>query len=211
MQVNPTPPIEAGEPDIYCGLKRKAPCENGSSSLGEELGQQPRPWTLTLNGRDPPDKPSRRVGKWTAEEEMYSEHLIMLFQRGGLQDCREHTTLRAYLAEKLACKPMRITKKYATEDYDGTLMYCPDDSQDPSPVYLAALRDNYMHSITKPNTKRSHKKKRSSEYRTAMAADAPSSWLEDGDEDSTLGNNTEDDLDGQLTPEDIEKIIEILH
>ncbi len=49
----------------------------------------------------------------TTEEENYAKRLINEFMRGSLDDCPEETTLRAYLASKLRCAPMRISKKYA--------------------------------------------------------------------------------------------------
>ena len=52
-------------------------------------------------------------GKWTAEEEAYAAVLIQHFRNGVLPDCEDGTTLRSYLAEKLECIPMRISKKFA--------------------------------------------------------------------------------------------------
>ena len=49
----------------------------------------------------------------TVDEENYARRLIYEFTRGNLTDCPEATTLRAYLASKLRCAPMRISKKYA--------------------------------------------------------------------------------------------------
>mmetsp|Transcript_4885 Transcript_4885/g.5017 ORF Transcript_4885/g.5017 Transcript_4885/m.5017 type:complete len:160 (-) Transcript_4885:184-663(-) len=54
-----------------------------------------------------------RTGKWTAEEEIYSSKLIEFFLAGQLEsDIQEGDNLRIFLAKKLNCKPMRITKKY---------------------------------------------------------------------------------------------------
>jgi hypothetical protein len=46
------------------------------------------------------------------EEEAYSTAVIRHF-RSGLLRIEDGMTLRGYLAEKLNCDPMRITKKYA--------------------------------------------------------------------------------------------------
>ena len=46
------------------------------------------------------------------EEEAYSTAVIRHF-RAGLLRLPDGLTLRGYLAEKLNCDPMRITKKYA--------------------------------------------------------------------------------------------------
>lgn len=54
-----------------------------------------------------------RSGKWSIEEERFAKKLIEDFQSGILKDCEEGCTLRAYLARKLNCAPMRISKKFA--------------------------------------------------------------------------------------------------
>lgn len=62
------------------------------------------------------EQPEEKItlgGKWTAEEEAYASVLIQHFRTGALPDCEDGTTLRSYLAEKLQCIPMRISKKYA--------------------------------------------------------------------------------------------------
>jgi len=52
-------------------------------------------------------------GKWTSEEETYANKLIYDFQHGNLTDCTDGCTLRSYLAKKLNCAPMRVSKKFA--------------------------------------------------------------------------------------------------
>ena len=54
-----------------------------------------------------------RSGKWTPEEESFANRLVLEFERGTLGDCDEGCTLRSYLAKKLNCAPMRISKKFA--------------------------------------------------------------------------------------------------
>jgi hypothetical protein len=54
-----------------------------------------------------------RSGKWTPEEERFADRLIRDFELGLLTDCEDGCTLRSYLAKKLNCAPMRISKKYA--------------------------------------------------------------------------------------------------
>ena len=58
------------------------------------------------------DAPLRR-GKWTEAEETYTELLIQHFLAGVVPVCAEGTSLRAFLAARLHCAPMRITKKFA--------------------------------------------------------------------------------------------------
>lgn len=53
-----------------------------------------------------------RSGKWTPEEEAYADVLIELFVKGQV-DLENGSTLRSFLAKKLHCAPMRVTKKYA--------------------------------------------------------------------------------------------------
>eukprot|EP00590_Aulacoseira_subarctica_P003376 CAMPEP_0172430174 /NCGR_PEP_ID=MMETSP1064-20121228/53435_1 /TAXON_ID=202472 /ORGANISM="Aulacoseira subarctica , Strain CCAP 1002/5" /LENGTH=766 /DNA_ID=CAMNT_0013176069 /DNA_START=179 /DNA_END=2476 /DNA_ORIENTATION=- len=53
-----------------------------------------------------------RKGKWSQEEEEYASKLIF-YSQNGLLPLPEGVTLRGYLAERLNCDPMRITKKIA--------------------------------------------------------------------------------------------------
>lgn len=160
-----------------------------------------------------------RVGKWTQEEEEYSNHLISLFADGLLPDCEEDTTLRAYLSGKLNCKPMRITKKYVTSDYDGKLLYTPSPSRtDPNPALAATLRDSYILSIVRPKLKRSHKRKKRSisiersETNSIIGADGDNveSYPYATDGSSSSSSYSDEDVEGQITPEDIEMIQEAL-
>lgn len=52
-----------------------------------------------------------RRGKWTAEEEAYSNQLIHEF-KAGLLPLTDGTTLRTFLSKLLNCDPMRISKKF---------------------------------------------------------------------------------------------------
>jgi len=54
-----------------------------------------------------------RSGKWSPEEEGFANQLVYEFERGTLVDCDDGCTLRSYLARKLNCAPMRISKKFA--------------------------------------------------------------------------------------------------
>lgn len=59
------------------------------------------------------DNSVARSGKWTPEEENFANRLIVDFESGSLVDCEDGCTLRSYLAKKLNCAPMRISKKFA--------------------------------------------------------------------------------------------------
>jgi len=75
----------------------------------------------------------QRAGKWTHEEEVFAHNLIQSFESGTLDDCEEGKSLRSYLAKKLHCAPMRISKKFAGKCI-GKLIYSkgPKDLSNPS-------------------------------------------------------------------------------
>ncbi|OQR92945.1 hypothetical protein ACHHYP_03112 [Achlya hypogyna] len=54
--------------------------------------------------------PGLRSGKWTPEEEAFTNKMIHYF-RLGLLDIEDGTSLRWYLSKKLNCEAMRVTKK----------------------------------------------------------------------------------------------------
>ncbi|KAG7387413.1 hypothetical protein PHYPSEUDO_014176 [Phytophthora pseudosyringae] len=54
--------------------------------------------------------PGLRSGKWTPEEEAFTNMIIHFFKR-GLLDVEDGTSLRWYLAKRLNCEAMRVTKK----------------------------------------------------------------------------------------------------
>lgn len=54
--------------------------------------------------------PGLRSGKWTPEEEAFTNMIIHYFKR-GLLHIEDGTSLRWYLAKRLNCEAMRVTKK----------------------------------------------------------------------------------------------------
>ena len=62
---------------------------------------------------------SKRIGKWTDEEESFAIEVIKSFRNGKLRDCEIGCMLRSYLAKKLLCSPMRISKKFSGENQLG--------------------------------------------------------------------------------------------
>jgi len=54
-----------------------------------------------------------RSGKWSNEEEDFANRLVLEFEKGWLKDCEDGCTLRSFLARRLNCAPMRISKKFA--------------------------------------------------------------------------------------------------
>lgn len=67
-------------------------------------------------------KSNLRKGKWTGEEEQYTMRIIQHF-RTGLLSLPDGHTLRSYLADKLTCDPMRITKKFSGASCLGKRVY----------------------------------------------------------------------------------------
>mmetsp|Transcript_26162 Transcript_26162/g.26398 ORF Transcript_26162/g.26398 Transcript_26162/m.26398 type:complete len:135 (-) Transcript_26162:91-495(-) len=58
-----------------------------------------------------------RSGQWTKEEMSYASELIDLFRSGSYAiGAKKGQTVRSFLAKKLYCNPMRISKKFASED-----------------------------------------------------------------------------------------------
>jgi hypothetical protein len=172
-------PTMAQRLDLEESRKRKVVCMNGGQDGFSDSDEEAEPWALSLNGFNPTGPSKPRVGKWTMEEEVYSDHLIQLFKSGTLTDCDEGTSLRVYLSDKLNCKPMRITKKYSAEVYNGKLMYAETDANDPNPAHLMFIRDNYLH----PQIKRSHKKKMAGDLRESTSITAPLGLLLEGGTD----------------------------
>ncbi|RHY26841.1 hypothetical protein DYB32_007232 [Aphanomyces invadans] len=50
-------------------------------------------------------------GRWLHAEEVYVDLAIACFLDGILDDCPDGTTLRQYIAHRLSCDDMRVTKK----------------------------------------------------------------------------------------------------
>jgi len=71
------------------------------------------------------DGSNLRKGKWSTEEELYANKIIMYFNKGLLPNVTAGTTLRSYLSDKLQCDPMRITKKFAGASCIGKQVFQP--------------------------------------------------------------------------------------
>lgn len=68
-----------------------------------------------------------RKGKWSIEEELYTERLVELF-KAGLLNLKYGVSLRIFLAERLNCEPMRITKKFSRDKSIGKQIYHPNET-----------------------------------------------------------------------------------
>jgi len=93
----------------------KAGLPINSSGVGKQKQKRQRP-------KPRKDRSNLRKGKWTVEEEEYTSRIIHHF-RAGLLTLPEGMTLRSYLASKLSCDPMRITKKFAGASCLGKRIY----------------------------------------------------------------------------------------
>ena len=103
------PPLEALElTEELDALPGSASQSRSRSRDRDEYGAEPSLRTVASLA----DLPLRR-GKWTPEEQDFSEVLIQAFLAGLVPDCADGTTLRAFLSRRLHCAPMRITKKFA--------------------------------------------------------------------------------------------------
>jgi hypothetical protein len=87
------------------------------TNFGAPLGNLPK--------KSPKKREGSRKGKWTPEEEKFANKIIEVFNAGllKLEENEKGTTLRAYLAAKLDCDPMRITKKYTGASCLGKRVY----------------------------------------------------------------------------------------
>ncbi|ETM34870.1 hypothetical protein, variant 2 [Phytophthora nicotianae] len=66
--------------------------------------------------------PGLRSGKWTPEEEAFTNTIIHYFKR-GLLDVEDGTSLRWYLAKRLNCEAMRVTKKLKGDSSIGKQIF----------------------------------------------------------------------------------------
>ena len=73
---------------------------------------------------DPVDDSKLYAGRWTREEEQYTDALIHEFRAGNLENAEEGATLRNFLAEAVGCHPKRISKKVSIVGGDiGLVMF----------------------------------------------------------------------------------------
>ena len=91
-----------------------------------------------------------RKGKWSQEEEEFVDQLIKEFEAGTIV-CTNGTTLRSFLAKRLNCSGMRISKKFAGKN-KGNLMFLgrPNVTKGDSDK-LSKLEEKYVQSILREN------------------------------------------------------------
>ncbi|OQR84273.1 hypothetical protein ACHHYP_13560 [Achlya hypogyna] len=98
-----------------------------------------------------PASPTLRVGAWSFAEEAYAMALIEAFLMGLLPGVAAGTPLRSFLAQKLECVPMRVSKKLALDQLAGRPLlkklgqkrYLPSDTTDSA--VLSATRQQLQH------------------------------------------------------------------
>lgn len=104
------PPNRTSSSNSQTHNENKEALKCGDSTSGSNAAD---PETVPVSSESQSsDRSAIRKGKWTVEEEEYTSRIIHYFNT-GLLNLPDGATLRSYLADKLNCDPMRITKKYA--------------------------------------------------------------------------------------------------
>mmetsp|Transcript_33259 Transcript_33259/g.33878 ORF Transcript_33259/g.33878 Transcript_33259/m.33878 type:complete len:160 (-) Transcript_33259:289-768(-) len=94
-----------------------------------------------------------RRGRWTVDELIYAKRLMKLFKEGKLSKHSYSTpqSMRCFLASKLNCAVMRVSKKFSgSEDlgvrymYDKSISY---EERDSCLQELSDLESNFLESI----------------------------------------------------------------
>ena len=104
------------------------------------------------------------------EEEKYTNKIIEAFNTGtiDLPESASGITLRAYLAEKLGCDPMRITKKYTGTSCLGKRVYhCDVSKASPEAINKIKLELNDLEIKFKEKLEQTTREKRESELSVA--------------------------------------------
>lgn len=132
-------------------------------------------------------KGNKKTGKWSDCEANFANDLIFNFENGTLEDCDDGVTLRAYLALKLNCAPMRISKKFAGKCI-GKLIF--RRKHDHRTICLKATNGNISKnedSLKGSRSKRGELKKCQQQEEISDSADATSN-------ESTHGSSEDDDI-----------------
>lgn len=95
-----------------------------------------------------PSKLLYHTGKWPIEEERFANRLVLEFEAGVLEDCRDGVTLRSYLAKTLRCAPMRVSKKLAGKCI-GSKVFCRQHIDRKAFLHKIATGELHIPSIQK--------------------------------------------------------------
>lgn len=130
----------------------------------------------------------QRSGKWSLAEESFANQLVIDFERGLLDDCEDGCTLRSYLARRLNCAPMRISKKFAGRCI-GKLAYVKCDDKAASEKLnspLEMLEKNYLESF--------HKSPEDDKYEFLYSEDSSDEYSADSYEKSISDSETDQEF-----------------
>mmetsp|Transcript_1932 Transcript_1932/g.2020 ORF Transcript_1932/g.2020 Transcript_1932/m.2020 type:complete len:242 (+) Transcript_1932:63-788(+) len=101
-----------------------------------------------------------RTGKWTTEEELYADKLIELFFSGRKDiGATEHQSLRAFLAKKLQCSRMRVSKKYCSIDGLGRKFKSCSDTDITEKIDVQGLEKTFFQRDMEVQSKRLKRRK----------------------------------------------------
>eukprot|EP00537_Pseudo-nitzschia_pungens_P013966 CAMPEP_0172383664 /NCGR_PEP_ID=MMETSP1061-20121228/1523_1 /TAXON_ID=37318 /ORGANISM="Pseudo-nitzschia pungens, Strain cf. pungens" /LENGTH=786 /DNA_ID=CAMNT_0013111989 /DNA_START=203 /DNA_END=2563 /DNA_ORIENTATION=+ len=123
-------PLKANRQQQRAPTQSQSQSQNSTSAPAADVGKK--------------SKQKLRKGKWTIEEEEYTSRIIQYFST-GLLTLPDGATLRSYLAEKLNCDPMRITKKFTGACCLGRRAYHLRDRPRASPAEVEMASFELMH------------------------------------------------------------------
>ena len=167
-------------------MKRKRPFRETSVRSFEGAGVLPPAGESEWD----PSKQLFHTGKWPIEEERYANKLVLEFEAGMLDDCRDGVTLRSYLAKTLRCAPMRVSKKLAGKCI-GSKVFCRqqgDRKKFLEEIAAGELNVSYLE-------KRIREKKVSTEIRASKFSRSRSSSDLTDDESTSGSSSGSDDRD----------------
>jgi hypothetical protein len=132
------------------------------------------------------------TGKWPLEEERFANRLVLEFEAGVLEDCKDGCTLRSYLAKTLRCAPMRVSKKFAGKCI-GSKAFCRREGDRKSFLEKIIAGELNIARLQKRPTQKS-------ERRSKHVMPLSKSDLTD-DEDSSQGSNDAVDPNEPSSPD----------
>eukprot|EP00607_Mallomonas_marina_P004845 CAMPEP_0182434884 /NCGR_PEP_ID=MMETSP1167-20130531/72353_1 /TAXON_ID=2988 /ORGANISM="Mallomonas Sp, Strain CCMP3275" /LENGTH=249 /DNA_ID=CAMNT_0024625255 /DNA_START=68 /DNA_END=813 /DNA_ORIENTATION=+ len=125
--------------------------------------------------------PELRAGKWTVEEEVYSSKLVELFMKGQVVlTTGDGRTLRSFLARRLKCSPMRISKKYSGFHFLGARYQDVELSRDlleANQAELETLRQAFIETDAIVQSRRNQRRKYSHKYKISQTKVVDSSMI----------------------------------
>lgn len=138
------------------------------------------------------------TGKWPVEEERFANRLVLEFEAGVLEDCKDGVTLRSYLAKTLRCAPMRVSKKFAGKCI-GSKAFCRREGDRKSFLEKITAGELCIASLQKRLTQKSNATDRRS---SKQARQRSPSDLTDDDYDSRDSVCTSDQNESSTSSSD---------